>query len=134
MLIRASGSFADAYQDVVAGTEILVGPLTIDGEGYYQFTDGDVASGWYIGAAATLSEMATVAVRYDMVTGDGYDTSDAKIGGGVALSFAHGLFAAVEFNRTLPEVDDGVNTVAFQIGLESSLELPGFQRKTLKQN
>ncbi|MGL1936630.1 MAG: hypothetical protein OCD01_16485 [Fibrobacterales bacterium] len=133
IMVRASGSLGKEYQDAVVGSEILVAGLTIDLEGYYQFIKGDQMSGWYTGVAYQVSEMFGLATRYDMATKNSYDGYESRIGVGGSFSFAHGLFAAVEYGRTLPSEGNGENTIALQIGLESSLELPGFQRKTLKQ-
>ncbi|MGL1903002.1 MAG: hypothetical protein OCC49_12760 [Fibrobacterales bacterium] len=133
MMVRASGSLGKKYQDAVVGSEISIAGLTIDLEGYYQFTDGDQMSGWYTGVAYQVSDMFALATRYDMSTKNSYDAYGSRIGVGGSFSFAHGLFAALEYGRTLPSEGDGENTIGIQIGLESSLELPGFQRKTLKQ-
>jgi hypothetical protein len=134
LMLRTSGSLGKDYQDVALGSEISVLGLTVDMEGFYQFIDTDTKSGVYAGLAYKISEMLEVATRYDMVTTNGYDSYESRVGVGGSVSFAHGLFAAVEYGRSIPSEGDADNTIALQIGLESSLELPGFQRKTLKQN
>ncbi len=135
VMVRASSSFGKKYQDAVVGSELELVGLVMDLEGYYKYMDGElISSGWYSGLAYGVSDMIELAVRYDMITQNNYKDFDMKMGGGVSLSFDHGIFCALEFNREMPHVGDEVNSVALQFGLESSLELPGFQRKTLLKN
>ncbi len=79
----------------------------------------------------TLS--ADIALSYSIdpvdIDAEGFQQLQARIAGGLVYHRKDGIFGAVEFAR----VENTYKEVHVQIGLESTLELPGFQRKTLTQ-
>jgi hypothetical protein len=56
---------------------------------------------------------------------------DMRMGGGVNIMIKDGIFCALEFAQRRPFEGDAVNEIAFEVGLEQTIQLPGFQRKTL---
>ncbi len=132
--LRTSISLGTEYQDAVLGGELSIGIVVVDLEGYYQFSEGAEAnSGVYTGAAVNVSDMVAIATRYDMATENQFEDVTSRIGTGVTISFDHGIFCAAEYGYLIPSEGDAVNEIGLQIGLKSSLKLPGFRRKTLKQ-
>ncbi len=88
-------------------------------------------AGWFTGLAWNFGELISTAVRYDALSENAFDNISQRIGGGVTLHMPHGIFLAMEYGHTFIPDADSEGEVALQLGLESTLKLPGFQRRTL---
>jgi hypothetical protein len=130
---RFAARFSGDIIDLTLGTGFSAGPLTFDVELYSQvLTDeDDLTGGYYAGASWSFNDLVQAAVRYDGLSENSFNEIIHRIGFGTTISFKHGIFCAAEYS-----IDDmGSRTphqeIALQVGLESTIKLPGFQRKTL---
>lgn len=133
-LIRLSGLASENLGDADLAVNVALGPLLLDVESFYRFrSPGEEAkaAGYYAGAAFEAPFSLTPAVRYDAVSWDGFRDFDVRLAAGVTRSFSHGIFAALELANVSPFEGDAYQEIAVQVGLQSTIELPGFQRKTL---
>ncbi len=130
---RLSFSIYGDVFDIALGTGITAGPVIIDLEGFLEVTDDDDAklSGFYTGVVFGINDNIEAAFRYDGLSEDMFSDLEHRIGVGATFSFNHGLFAAMEYGRNIPAEGTGSNEISLQLGLESTLKLPGFHRKTL---
>jgi hypothetical protein len=118
----------------VAGT-VNYWKLALDFEGLYTIAPKDSmrASGFYTGLQYNLSDHIACAVRADGLSDalTNFKNMDMRMGGGVNIMIKDGIFCALEFAQRRPFEGDAVNEIAFEVGLEQTIQLPGFQRKTL---
>ncbi len=78
-----------------------------------------------------LPERLTLATRVDYLSRDKGASWEWRAVGGVVVQLMHGIFVAGEFARSEAPNEQAFNQVELQIGLESNLQLPGWQRQTL---
>jgi hypothetical protein len=119
--------------DLAAGAGLNLGRFALDAEIFSELTDanGVKQSGYYAGAAVGITERVEAAVRYDGLSDDLFDGIEHRIGLGATVSIKYGIFCALEYSYTGVGTNGGVSEIAAQLGLESTLKLPGFHRKTL---
>lgn len=132
LLFRNTFSFREDFIDMVAGGSINLNSFTLDMEGYFDL-NGYIESpmGIYTGLAYELNEHLEIAARYDDITSDQFDHSEKRVGLGAIVSFEHGIYCAVEYGKLLPSIGKQSDEISIQLGLESTIKLPGFKRKTL---
>jgi len=107
--------------------------LAVDAELYMTAygDDENQPAGWFTGCAWNIGERVTTALRYDALSENLLENMAHRVGGGVTLHMSNGIFLAFEYGQTFTVNADSEGEVALQLGLESTLKLPGFQRKTL---
>ena len=134
---RLSGMFSRYLSDADAAVTVAWGRLTFDAEGFARLPawDGrESTAGYLLGVECSLGKRVSVAFRHDGV-GDA-DTRRLDIlrnGLGFTFTLKQDLFAAAEFSDGRGGDNPG-RRLALQLGLKSSLNLPGFQRATLTQD
>ncbi len=128
---RLSSAIATRQTDVDAAFNFLIKRFIIDTEGFIRNITPDGAEqeqGAYCGLDYMLNEIVSIAARAD------YLNRVKRAACGVKLSLSNDLFVAVEAGRNMPVVGEAYNELFLQFGLESTLKLPGFQRRTLTRN
>jgi hypothetical protein len=78
-----------------------------------------------------LPERLTLAMRIDYLSRDKGTSWEWRATGGAVVQVMHGIFVAGEFARSEAPNEQAYNQVQLQIGLESNLKIPGWQRETL---
>jgi hypothetical protein len=135
---RISGLISRYRTDVDAALSLQLGPVLLDAEAFGETPTWDSRSGnsgYYLGAEFTVNPSLTAAVRHDGFAVDRFSGWHAfRYGGGMTFSLKHDLFAACEYGFRRERGLEGDHRIALQIGLKSTLELPGFQRQTLTQD
>lgn len=130
---RISTHVRDGFSDIAIGTEIIAKKLTVDLETAIRLSSSEEnrMSGYYVGIAYAFHDVFEAAIRYDGLSEGYYDEIDHRVGVGGTFNIFHGIFAALEYGHSFMNdgTDEGELTV--QVGLESTLKLPGFRRKTL---
>jgi hypothetical protein len=120
-----------------AAASLSAGRFDLDAEAYHEFASPPGhgrAAGAYAGAAWNLFPTLFTAVRVDIL-GDGtWARLEGRLAGGLVYHRGDGLFAAVECGYGAPPDGRRDLDAIIQVGLESTLELPGFRRKTLTQD
>lgn len=138
LMVRASGIASRYRTDADAALSLALGPVQLDAEGFSDLEVMDSQTrnaGYYLGAEFAVNGFVSVAVRQDGLSVDGLSGWQAfRYGAGLTLNLKHDLFAACEYGYRDERGAEGDNRIALQIGLKSTLELPGFQRKTLTQD
>lgn len=131
--VRMAARFSGDIVDISLGAGFVLGPVMLDAEIYSEAADDDDAKkgGYYAGAAWTINDRMETAFRYDGFSEDSFDDIVHRLGIGATLSFKHGIFCAFEYSVDDVGSDEPQQLVALQVGLESTIKLPGFQRKTL---
>jgi hypothetical protein len=131
--VRIATRFSGDIVDLTLGAGISVGPVALDAELFGTLNDADdtKAAGYYAGAAWTINDRIQAAMRYDGMSEDAFNDIIHRIGLGATFSFRHGIFCAAEYSVDDIGSDDPQQQIALQVGLESTIKLPGFQRKTL---
>jgi hypothetical protein len=134
--IRIASRFDKSHLGLNAASEIILSKAAIDAEFYSELLDDidPLAGGWYFGLAYDFSDNFNAGIRYDGYSEDSFTAICHGIGAGATISFKHGIFCALEYH--LDDISSGevVQELALQVGLESTIKLPGFQRKTLTRN
>lgn len=130
---RISTHVRDDFTDLAIGTEIIAKDLTIDLETAIRLSSDDEnkTSGYYVGIAYAFHEIFEAALRYDGLSESYYKAVDHRIGIGGTFNIFHGIFAALEYGHSFMNDGTDEGELAIQLGLESTLKLPGFRRKTL---
>lgn len=116
-----------------AATELILGPVAVDLEGFSEVTDDDdaKASGFFTGLAYGINDNIEAALRYDGISEDSFGDLEHRLGVGATFGFKYGIFCAFEYAYNGLGSDEGANEIGLQLGLESTIKLPGFHRKTL---
>ncbi len=130
---RISTHIRDEFSDIAIGTEIIAKKFTIDLETAIRLSSDDEnkTSGYYVGIAYAFHEIFETALRYDGISEGYYEAVDHRIGIGGTFDIFHGIFASIEYGHSFMNNGDDEGELAIQVGLESTLKLPGFRRKTL---
>jgi hypothetical protein len=137
---ESTGRLAARYYgdilDISLGSGLVVGPALLDVELYGEIAGDDQSKkgGYYAGLAYDISDKLQAAVRYDGISTSSFKEITHRIAIGSTMRFSHGIFCALEYS-----VDDigssaKKHELSLQAGLESTIKLPGFQRKTLTRN
>jgi hypothetical protein len=117
----------------LAGT-MNTGPITLDAECLATLTRGSGSSrpsGFYAGALWNMTGKTGLAVRGDGRSPDNFKDMKNRIAAGLSYKIKDGIYGAFELARTFPHEGAPSNEIAFELGLQQKIELPGFQRKTL---
>lgn len=130
---RISTHVRDEFTDIALGTEIIAKDLTVDLETAIRLSSNDEnkTSGYYVGIAYAFHEIFEAAIRYDGISESYFEAVDHRIGIGGTFNIFHGIFAALEYGHSFMNDGSDEGELAIQLGLESTLKLPGFRRKTL---
>lgn len=134
---RLSTSFSKTAFDVDLALTRSLGPVDLDAEAYQDIIAPHPSvsvTGYSAGAAYNFMKTAYLAVRADGMGDRQWKRVDNRIGAGLVHHRQDGIFAAVELSHDWLSAGGDDSRIAFQIGLESNLELPGFERKTLTQD
>jgi hypothetical protein len=133
-LLRLSSLMDSVSVDVDLGTSFSVGKFIVDAEVFSKYVDWKTQDifGYYAGVDYSLFEKLSVAARYEGISEDGVmGDLTHRIAGGITFNIAHGIFAAAEFAHVIPFEQDAFQEIGIQLGLQSTLKLPGFQPKKL---
>lgn len=138
LLLRASGAVSRFSNDADAALSLEAGRMQLDAEAFEKLPVWDTRerlSGYYLGAEFHATPSLSFALRHDGLMSGAFSGLDAvRFAGGAAFVLKHDLFAACEYSQR-DERKSGIDRrIALQVGLKSTLELPGFQRKTLTQD
>jgi hypothetical protein len=130
---RMSALFYLETVSIATGCGVVLGPVSLDLEwfGDIENYESMQASGLYGGIAVAPADAFEAAFRYDLMTPDAFNDLEHRFGIGASFGLPHDLFIALEYGYNLDSEGNGTGKVAFQFGLESTVKLPGFQRKTL---
>jgi hypothetical protein len=123
----------DEAQMDIAGTA-NAGRITLDVEclaSLMSKSDSIKPSGFYAGLLWNITEKMGLAVRFDGCSGNEFKEMNDRIGGGFSCKIKDGIYGACELSRSFPNEGAPSNQIAFELGLQQKIELPGFQRKTL---
>ncbi|MDB5103455.1 MAG: hypothetical protein JWP91_1144 [Fibrobacteres bacterium] len=138
LMVRVSGVFSRYRTDADLALSAAFGGLLVDAESFSGLSVWDSrtrSSGYYLGAEYGLTSFVSLALRHDGLASDRFSRWEAfRYGAGMTLTLKHDLFAACEYGYLDGRDVPGGHRIALQIGLKSTLELPGFQRKTLTQD
>jgi len=121
--------------DVDLAAALVFGSFSIDAEGFARFTADTLAadqSGVSAGLAWSFLDRYSAAARYDGLSNSGmFKDLGMRVGLGLSVDIKDGIYAAAEFGHVMPSVGKAYQEVMLEIGLEQTIKLPGFQRKTL---
>jgi hypothetical protein len=135
-LSRMAVQASKLRQAVDGAVNLKFGPVNLDAEGMWRWKDEDeiAKGGFAVGIAYQLTEMVSLAGRWDGIINeqDGVIRNEdglnhQYIAGCLTVSPIEHAFGAAEIGWD--EKDGPVFDL--QLGLQSTLKLPGFQRKTL---
>jgi hypothetical protein len=135
-MLRLSSLANEEYMDVDLAGTVNYWKLAFDFEGVLNVMspeDSVKPSGFYAGVLYDMLDRLSVALRVD---GQGasdavFKDMDMRYAGGLTVKIKDGIFCALELSHLVPVEGDAYDEVAFEIGLEQTIQLPGFQRKTL---
>lgn len=132
-IARISSSINESSADMDLAGIITFRKLSIDVEGLFTISTADSLkpSGFYAGASYTVTDRVGLAARADGISEDTFKELELRYAGGMTVKIKDGIFFAVELSRMKPAGHEAYNEIAFETGLERTIQLPGFQRKTL---
>jgi hypothetical protein len=135
-MVRLSSLACSDQIDLDIAGLINVRKFTIDIEGLMTFkapADTLKTAGFYAGVRWNATEQFGVALRTDGLSRDNFRNTAMRYAGGADFRMKDGIFFAVEISREVPVAGQGepFGALAFEVGLERKIQLPGFQRKTL---
>lgn len=133
-LVRLSSIVSPNNIDLDLACGVGLGNLTIDAEIYSKLAvprDQTMAGSYSIGLAYDITDKINVAIRHDGFSEDQFNDLTMRVGVGTSVKVLGDCFVAFEYGYEAPDDGDAISTIALQVGLESTLKLPGFQRKTL---
>lgn len=127
--LRASTQLSKERIAVDGAANLVFGAWFIDAEAIWRVRDFDgvAKGGYYAGLAFSPVEALQIGLRWDGLADEGSALTHQRFGGGITLTLVEHVFGSVEVAHD--EVDGAV--FALQMGLQSTIHLPGFQRKTL---
>jgi len=120
--------------DVALGTGLVLGHVTLDVEGAIEaLADDDLRqSGYYLGVAWGINDNLEIAARYDGLSEDSFKDLTHRIGLGATVDIKWGVYVSVEGSYAYESITKtGTPEIALEMGLEQTVKLPGFRRKTL---
>jgi hypothetical protein len=128
-ILRASLLFSRIRQAVDAGANLTLGTLRFDLEGIWRWKDPDnpAMGGYAAGIAWLASPQIQPALRLDGAGKIGNLPANRIVAIGITAMPVEHVFGAGEISFD----QDGESRFALQMGLQSSIKLPGFQRRTL---
>ncbi len=136
-MARLSLNVSEEMAGAGAAAALALSALSIDAEAYTQIMVPDThtkASGYLLGIAYGLKDNVEIALRHDGFSEDSFKDMTLRFGAGLTYNITEEIFAAVEYGFLGPSQGKGTHEVALQVGIESNIKLPGFQRKTLTRN
>lgn len=137
-LFRLSSVFSQEFIDADLAAEIIFSGISADLEIFSRFSydKEDLSlSGYFAGLAYSFADdHLEIAARYDGTSTDFFNNLDHRIAAGFTVNIIDGIFFATEYSYTKSSDGEHSQELAFEVGFENKLKLPGFQRKTLTQN
>jgi hypothetical protein len=127
--LRASSQLSKERIAINGAANLAFGTWLLDAEAIWRVRDIDAVSkgGYYVGLAFSPVEALQIGLRWDGLGDEGSALTHQRFGGGLTLTLVEHVFGSIEIAHD--EVDGAV--FAVQMGLQSTIHLPGFQRKTL---
>jgi len=122
--------------DLDVACALIVRNLTLDGEIYSQLKmseNGAKAATYCAGASYALSDAFSLAFRNDGLSEDRFKDFTMLYAGGCVYKIFGDCYIAFEYDYQKPSMGEAINSIALEFGLQSTLKLPGFQRKSLTQ-
>jgi hypothetical protein len=134
--IRLASRFYSGHMDLNLACGFKFGQALLDAELYGEIVNDidSQAFGYYAGIAYDFIENLETGIRYDGYSKDAFKEIAHRIGIGANYGFKHGIFCALEYSINDITSASVTHEIALQVGLESTIKLPGFQRKTLTRN
>ena len=133
-LLHLSISASHDDIDIDAACALILEKFTFDAEVYSQLREpagtGKAAT-YCAGIAYAISDNVSLAVRNDGLSGDRFRDLTMLFCGGIVVKIFGDCYAAIEYDYTKPPEGDASSAIALEFGLQSTLKLPGFQRKSL---
>lgn len=128
-LSRLSLQASRNRQAVDGAVNLVLGPILVDLEGLWRWKDDDhVAKGGYaVAIASPLGEHVLLAGRWDGLADEESRSNQQRFSGCITITPINHLFWAAEI--AWDEKSGALFDI--QLGLQSTLKLPGFQHKTL---
>ncbi|MBN1127363.1 MAG: hypothetical protein JXA71_00145 [Chitinispirillaceae bacterium] len=137
-IVRLSSRANPDGIDIDIAGAVNCGNAGMDFEGLYSTASENrlLASGFYAGLQYAFGKRIYCALRADAVSlaAANFENMDMRIGGGVSFRIKDGIFCALELAQRRPFEGETANEIALEVGLEQTIRLPGFQRKTLTRN
>jgi hypothetical protein len=133
-VIRLASLLSKDMVDVDLASGVTVGPLSFDVEAlaHWGLTDNvSDESGYYAGIAWSPFDRLTLAVRNDGFSEGIFADMTQRFTGGLTLTIKDDIFCAFEYSYVKPKAADPGQQIALEVGLASSLKLPGFRPKSL---
>jgi hypothetical protein len=132
-MIRLSSLMDSAMIDADLAASAVYREFALDAEIYSRFDGwGETGvSGFFAALSYELAERLSLGIRYDGFSEESFKDLTHRLGLGAKLEISHGAFCAIEFGHIKPPNEKAYQEIAAQLGLESTIKLPGFQRKTL---
>jgi hypothetical protein len=133
-VIRLASLVSEELIDVDLASGVTVGPLSFDVEALAHWGLSDNVSdesGYYAGIAWTPFDRLTLAVRNDGFSEGIFTDMTQRFTGGLTLTIKDDIFCAFEYSYVKPKDADPGQQIALEVGLASSLKLPGFRPKSL---
>ncbi len=132
---RLSVFINEANVDADLGTSLVLSKITVDVEAHAKLASGghdqEYPSGYTIAAAYLHNDNLTLAARTEGRSSAFFKDNEFKTSLGATWAFANGIFIAAEVAHRAGGAEGQYQEIALQGGLQHSLTLPGFQRKTL---
>jgi len=95
---------------------------------------GAKASTYCAGASYAVTENFSVAMRNDGISEKQFTHMTMLYTAGCVYKLFGDCYIAFEYDYQKPPLSAATNAIAVEFGLQSTLKLPGFQRKSLTQN
>jgi hypothetical protein len=138
LMVRASGAVSRYATDADLALSLGFERVQVDAEAFERLPVWDAlerVSGYYLGAEFHATSSLSFALRHDgVLSGSFSDLRSYRNAAGATFTLKHDLFAACEYSQLEDGAEGTDRRIALQVGLKSTLELPGFQRKTLTQD
>ncbi len=131
---RLSSRIAKDDAEINLAATANTGRFTVDAECLATIaseSDASRASGFYAGVQWNPTDNMGLAVRIDGRSPNDFFGMDNRFGAGFSYKIKDGIYCACEVARDFPNEGAPSNRIAFELGLQQKIELPGFQRKTL---
>lgn len=128
-LARLSSQLSKERIAINGAANLILGSWFLDAEAIWRIRDEDGLSkgGYYAGLAYSPLEAVLIGLRWDGLGDKQSALTHQRLGGGITLTLIEHVFGSIEIAH---DESDGM-VFALQMGLQSTIHLPGFQRKTL---
>jgi|GEM_PF-3265385 len=131
MQTRLSMLVSEEQFETALGSGNTLGPLLVDVEVFKRWQgESDELSAGNLTLTLPLYEVIHPAIRLDLQSPKDFKEWEQALALGCIVNLPDNLFAGIEYSFT-DFTDPNNHKIALQLGLESSLQLPGIQRTTL---